>query len=342
MKNAVLRYFVALGCCVFLTGCGGSGVGICMDISGALGLSVDCGGDPPPPDSIANANRAARAGVETAAAAAATATPVSGSVIQTGGGTGGGNIFMSVPSVAEEIFIKSGASGANAFAVSLALTTPGGEGVINTAVPANVINLSLSTARKLYFAELRATVSGGNTVYVDMFSNIESSGSGSTDYTAGGIWFYVPKSGDPINTYQIGAFADGRAALGNLPASDEARYNGHALAYRVRTGNNITKLDNLEVVLNANFGDGTISGNVSGDGLPGRIINLVRTGFGRDDSNAGAYGFFAGDTSATGSYAGKWGGRFYGDGASSAAGTFGASKTGDSIVGVFGAKKEEE
>ena len=106
---------------------------------------------------------------------------------------------------------------------------------------------------------------------------------------------------------------------------------------------------NAQASLTADFGDASALGSVSGTitesmtdggvGLP--ELTLEPADFTQSGEN------FIGDTSGTG-LAGKWGGKFYGNGASatdhpgSVAGTFGAKTADDllAITGAFGAYKQ--
>ncbi len=120
-------------------------------------------------------------------------------------------------------------------------------------------------------------------------------------------------------------------------------YTGNAYGIRLtyRTSSEFT----ADVALTANFRTGTINGMITGADLPSDLIlggadgNIIR------DTDADNFGSFAGDTNMDDGYAGKWGGNLYGDGGTSAAGTFGVSKgiagaeDFDSFVGFFGANE---
>ena len=153
-----------------------------------------------------------------------------------------------------------------------------------------------------------------------------------TDYLVGGTWIHIP-NGEGENI-EIGAFADGSQPLTNLRPFGTARYSGDAFGVRLE----ITTYTEFsaDVVLNADFDEGTIDGMITGTDLPSDLI--------LGEATFNTTGIFNdGTTSITGGYTGNWGGQFYGDGATSAAGTFGASKGTagetdfDSFVGYFGA-----
>ena len=148
-----------------------------------------------------------------------------------------------------------------------------------------------------------------------------------------------------------------------------ARYDGNAFAIYVDTNidpaTNVGKESFLEAdaTLTANFGDGSENGTVSGTlrnfqlmdpenaGGIGELMTyptaLTLKSARIGDSHSG---FFTGDTAMTfdgSSFAGKWGGQFYGNGEvdgkpGSTAGTFGAATTDGSkaILGAFGAYKQ--
>ena len=110
---------------------------------------------------------------------------------------------------------------------------------------------------------------------------------------------------------------------------------------------------NATASLTAEFGDasvlGSIFGTITGGMTDGGVVLPELTLESADilENNTGAGGNFYGDTSGT-DLAGKWGGKFYGSGASatdqpgSVAGTFGAKSADDlqAITGAFGAYKQ--
>ena len=188
------------------------------------------------------------------------------------------------------------------------------------------------------------------------------------DYLAGGIWVRVPENAASVADYEFGAFMDGsdpfdQANLAGLRGT--ATYTGDARAvYSHETSNRNYSVEG-EVSLTADFGDasslGSIRGaitNVTGEApepgwYEGSSVTLGTAQIGSADS-----GFFTGDTSATDPetgdvFSGKWGGRFYGNGAAATdlpgavAGTFGGAATTaeggrESYVGIYGAFRQEE
>ncbi len=93
------------------------------------------------------------------------------------------------------------------------------------------------------------------------------------------------------------------------------------------------------------FDTSAIDGIITGSELPSNLIFGGENGNIVSDTSADNFGSFTGDTNMDGGYTGKWGGNFYSDGATSAAGTFGVSKGTageedfDSFVGYFSAPK---
>ncbi len=158
-----------------------------------------------------------------------------------------------------------------------------------------------------------------------------------TDYLVGGVWVYIPENGG--GDLEVGAFADGALTLTNLPNTGTATYTGNA--YGIRLIADTSSNFSADVRLEADFTNSTstISGMLTGSDLPSALT------LGSSDINGDGF-FNDGTTSMEGGYTGKWGGQFYGDGASSAAGTFGVSKgaagedDADSFIGFFGATVE--
>ena len=182
---------------------------------------------------------------------------------------------------------------------------------------------------------------------------------GNTDWLAAGVWAFVPDSGESED-YEFGAFADGSNPFpqGNLEAlTGPATYDGRAFGayYADSPDRSEAGPFSARVSLRADFGDanalGSISGTVSGvetsSGPLDATLNLDSANIGIADS-----GFFTGATSMTfeqRTYAGQWGGQFFGSGTgapSLVAGTFGAATSADgatgSLVGAFGAERQGE
>ena len=188
-----------------------------------------------------------------------------------------------------------------------------------------------------------------------------------TDYLAGGVWLYVPDTASSADDYEFGAFADGNDPFtqSNIMAlTSTATYEGDATGiYSERGASSTTTLGNFDgdVRLTADFGAadslGTISGSITdieltnfkGESTSGSLTSGSLT-LGEAAIGSANSGFFKG--AVTGShdsrtYAGKWGGQFFGNGAASTdhpgsvAGTFGGTSTDDDVnfVGAFGAFK---
>ena len=207
-----------------------------------------------------------------------------------------------------------------------------------------------------------------------------------TDYLILGFWLYVPaewldEGGDLIvgtlaragSDIEYGAFANGSDPFeqGSIRAlTGTATYTGSAIASYVDTSVDSVTGEGKEgflladAQLTANFSsassNGAVSGNITNFFGPNSDpehmdpsdltsypteLTLHSASIGGDHS-----GFFTGDTAMTfdgSSFAGKWGGQFYGNGETdgrpgSTAGTFGAATADGSkaITGVFGAYKQ--
>ena len=183
-----------------------------------------------------------------------------------------------------------------------------------------------------------------------------------TDYLAGGVWLFVPATASNTDDYVFGAFADGidpfyQANIWTLTGN--ATYAGDATGVYSEKGANSTTIGSFEgdVNLTASFGDadsgGVISGSITNFQLDGEAtagsLTLGEAAIGPSDS-----GFFVGaarsgsDDSRT--YAGVWGGQFFGNGEAntdhpgSVAGTFGAKSTDEAAnyIGFFGAYREQQ
>ena len=172
---------------------------------------------------------------------------------------------------------------------------------------------------------------------------------------------------------EYGFFVNGNDAFeqANIaPITRSATYEGDAFAIYVDTNvnpaTNVGKESFLQadVTLTANFGDGSENGTVRRRPaeLPAYGPGLARHEIGELTAYPAALtlksarigdshsGFFAGDTAMTfdgSSFAGKWGGQFYGNGETdgrpgSTAGTFGAATSDGSktVLGAFGAYKQ--
>ena len=191
------------------------------------------------------------------------------------------------------------------------------------------------------------------TVSVIAYSDI--TGGSDTDYLAGGIWLYVPDDVTDAGSYAAGAFADGSDPFRQeniLALQGTATYEGYAVGtYALQSGAS-PDMDVFDaaVSLTADFGAenglGTVSGSITNVEVDGEsldaTLNLGTAAIGSTDS-----GFFEGQATGTANglaLEGKWGGRFFGNGAAadtpgSVAGTFGGHSTDNvaNFVGVFGA-----
>ena len=191
------------------------------------------------------------------------------------------------------------------------------------------------------------------TVSVIAYSDITDGSD--TDYLAGGIWLYVPDDVTDAGSYAGGAFADGSDPFRQeniLALQGTATYEGYAVdTYALHSGAS-PDIDVFEaaVSLTADFGAenglGTVRGSITDvevDGEPlGATLNLGAAPIGSNNS-----GFFEGQATGTANglaLEGRWGGRFFGNGAAtdtpgSVAGTFGGHSTDNAanFLGVFGA-----
>ena len=200
-------------------------------------------------------------------------------------------------------------------------------------------------------------------MYTD--ANREALAAGNREWTAAGIWGFIPDSQN-ISEFEFGAFADGGDPFeqNNLQAlTGNAIYRGEAYGvYYSSSGTDGEDSDlfNADVTLTVDFGNaaglGTVSGRIfgakdmDGEAIPGNPqVTLREASVGAANS-----GFFTGDTSFDlegQSYAGKWGGQFLGNGAeatdspSKVVGTFGVAASGQDavggLVGAFGGSRTQ-
>ena len=198
--------------------------------------------------------------------------------------------------------------------------------------------------------------------HTEFYSDIEDNAD--ADYLFMGFWISerIERSMTSSNYHFIfGAggtdpFDESNAKL--LSLTGTATYEGPAIGLYMKKEDAAAapELDyfNAKASLTADFSDaaapGAISGTISegvtdgGESLPG--LTLESTGI--KESGSGFGGWISGDTSGDG-LAGKWGGRFFGNGENATdhpgavAGTFGAKSTDDlqAIVGTYGAYKQE-
>ena len=204
-------------------------------------------------------------------------------------------------------------------------------------------------------------------VYWDAFSDIENAQD--ADYLTLGYWLIV---GRDSNTGQLsstsvgvsGGGSDGFISANLASLTGTASYEGPATGVVMSRENATSAPDilyfNAKAGLTADFGDATAFGSISGritegmteegDALP--EVTLGSATIRPNGSSAGNGGNYSGDTSgmtdAGVALSGKWGGKFYSNGANatdhpgSVAGTFGAKTTDDlqAILGAFGAYKQ--
>ena len=202
-----------------------------------------------------------------------------------------------------------------------------------------------------------ATIDDG--ISLVMYTDIE--GTTDADYLVWGIWVHVPENASAHREVVHGAFSSGSDPFMQgdlLPIMGNARYQGNASGMYFEPIEQPLGGYSFEarVTLEADFGDGTSLGTISGsidnfrfqtdvDGIrqsrPGTMVSLERTAIGGANS-----GFFEGTT--TGNFhdgtplSGRWGGRFYGNAESdgkpgSVAGTFGSVNDNRGLIGAFGA-----
>ncbi len=244
---------------------------------------------------------------------AAAATPNSGSTTQSSESADRVGIAN-----ADSVVLRDGQ-------ISLAIENSGSSSWSET----STVVISRPNANGYHAVQLSQTVSGIGNLYLNTYTDIDNSGN-DEDYLVGGTWVFV----DEVNRrIQVGAFADGSEQAINLPTSATATYSGNAHGIRL---NGDTASDfSAAVLLNADFDTSTIDGIVTGNDLPSALTLAGENG----NINNGR---FDGDTSIADGYTGKWGGEFYGEDYTSAAGTFGASKgtagdaDSDSFIGFFG------
>ena len=171
------------------------------------------------------------------------------------------------------------------------------------------------------------------------------------DYLVGGIWIYAPDGAGPED-YEFGAFVDGNdpfTATNLAGLTGTASYAGRAAGVYTETGRD-EKSFGADVSLTADFGADTISGMISDFHDAGDELIEGNPSLMLETANIQTTNFFSGDTMMTvdgGDFTGKWGGRFYGNGANatdhpgSVGGTFGGATADDTkaFLGVFLADK---
>ena len=198
--------------------------------------------------------------------------------------------------------------------------------------------------------------------YGDFFSDIENNGD--NDYLVMGYWLSAAKERSMTSSnYGLLIAAGGnnpfeRSNLDGL--TSKATYEGPATGLYMSKANisAVPEFDyfTAKASLTADFGDSNTLGSVSGtitEGTTAGGITLPELNLeSASIFNTAGGGNFRDNTSGVTdggvTFSGKWGGKFFGDGASptdhpgSVAGTFGANSGDDlqSILGVFGAYKQ--
>ena len=188
------------------------------------------------------------------------------------------------------------------------------------------------------------------------FTPVTATYSDDPDYLAGGLWLYAPDDAGGTGDYEVGAFVDGNDPFtaANLDGlTGEAVYMGvdDVIGVYTDSGEDRNYFFDASVSLTADFDDNEISGSIFDFYEDGELVAgspTLTLGTADIDTDAN---FFTGDTSMTfdgDAFAGKWGGRFYGNGANatdnpgSVAGTFGGANADDTkaFLGVFGADRQ--
>jgi hypothetical protein len=191
-------------------------------------------------------------------------------------------------------------------------------------------------------------------------------------YLSFGNWLFVPADVTDTDAFDFGVFAGGDDPfmVDNLQGLiGTAEYEGESVGMYAETAVEATiSRFNAKVALTADFGTADDSGSIVGrvydfnidGGQTSPLAELTLGGppFWRDSETSNIFqtppfltnpvsgGFIEGDTSADGGWQGRWGGKFFGNGAAatnhptSFAGTFGATDGDRSFVGSFGADKQ--
>ncbi len=181
-----------------------------------------------------------------------------------------------------------------------------------------------------------------------------------TDYLAGGVWLFVPDTASSTDDYVFGVFARGEDPFNQgriMALTGSATYMGGATGKYSQKDGSSTTIGSFEadVSLTASFGAadslGTISGTITDFELDGEAtagsLTLGEAAIG--SANSGFFKGAVGGSDGSRTYAGKWGGQFFGNGAASTdhpgsvAGTFGAQSTDEAVnyIGFFGADREQ-
>lgn len=222
------------------------------------------------------------------------------------------------------------------------------------------------------------TYSDGSKRFTRTFTDAAQGSDPGDDYLVMGYWLRVPQRfldpdgfiandydlDDFVKSIEYGVFVNGGDPYEQaniLALTGQATYAGDATAFYIDTAGNKESALRAAVSITADFGTnaelGTVSGTVNGfqryyDRPPepreltdAELAQLGDVTLGTANIGDSDSGFFTGDTSmiADGdSMTGKWGGQFYGNGATepeAVAGTFGAAnEAGDKvIIGTYAA-----
>ena len=213
----------------------------------------------------------------------------------------------------------------------------------------------------------RDLTESGGTLQVRGFTDIE--GADDTDYLTGGTWLFIPDDAGNFPAYEVGAFVDGASptpAAYFREASGRATFSGRASGVRLigdagGGGLDITRgYRESDIDLTADFDGDAASGNspfIFGDlsnfdavsecvGASNRCSGASDFSVSLERAIIRANGSFNGAVDYTEEgieYSGVWGGQFYGNEASSVAGTFGYRSANDPngefyYLGVFRAR----
>ena len=305
-------------------------------------------------------------GLSNAIARAARNAPVAGSVTQSSDGTNAvsdDTVGVTVTSQNSQLMYDVSYNGTSIVSTGRGQAAPDVELILDRPKGTELFERIQTTDWNgiEFYRSLRANEAEAGSVagdlWVDIYTDYE--GENDTDYLAGGIWVFAPDTATNLTDYEFGAFVDGNdpfTSANVMPLTGTATYEGDATGvYSDRTvGRNyfFDALASLTADFDANSGLGTIGGTLhtfeeGGAPVAGNPVLTLGTA---DITNAN-HGFFNANTSMTfdgDAYTGKWGGQFYGNGAStndapgSVAGTFGGATADDnySFVGAFGAYKQ--
>lgn len=344
-------------CLLALSGCGGGGGG-----SASMTPMNDPApmNEPAPPPGVTDVQQRIEqsAGAGDKAGDAAVNLPRRGSVTQSSNGVNG--------VTADHVRVSLDFGAGNAPTISVSNTPDSGTGrawTMNSADAAED-NIVLSGSRAAFVIP-----EADGARWVGLRTDRESQAD--TDYLVYGIWAWIPRDVNDVEDFEIGVFADGGdpfTGANVLALTGTATYRGEANGIYSYPDPDDGGIENdffdADAELTANFGaadeEGRISGRIepqSDDGSPieGPGGNPIMLTLGAAPIGTDNGGFFTGEASMTLgplSHTGRWGGEFFGNGASGAApgsvaGTFGVTATAPTLgqatlVGAFAATAVEE